>query len=68
MTTWRQGDEERTKEVLEGKRPATENGKTWLRHKEGTSCYISLQSSDRGLFLYYRAVKISRFANLINLT
>jgi hypothetical protein len=40
MTTWRQGDEERTKEVLAGKRPATENGETWLRHKEGTSCYV----------------------------
>jgi hypothetical protein len=42
MTKWVKGDEERTKAVILGEQPATENGKTWLRHsksiKDG-SCY-----------------------------
>lgn len=39
MTKWRKGDWERTKEVIAGKRPAIENGETWLRHSEGSSCF-----------------------------
>lgn len=42
MTKWVKGDWERTMEVISGKRPPAEDGKSWLRHsksiKDG-SCY-----------------------------
>lgn len=42
MTKWQNRDWESTKEVVAGERPATEKGKTWLRHskdKKDGSCY-----------------------------
>jgi len=42
MTKWVEGDWERTEEVIQKKRPATEEGKTWLRHskdKRDGFCY-----------------------------
>lgn len=47
MSKWENGDWERTKEVISGERPATKDGKTWLRHskdrKDGSSYRIDLE-------------------------
>lgn len=47
MSNWKDGDWERTQEVIGGKRVPVENGQTWLRHgvdrKDGSSYRIDLE-------------------------